>query len=127
QMAQYLVNMDLVKTDPLLPLDQLAELVQDTLLPSIEVLIALRSRGKIVAGGYPMGHRAIVFVMEAESEEDLYRTLEDLPLWDEVNTKVTPLQRFEELQDRKGTSGPLAAESLNLTSETPSSTHSSGE
>jgi len=48
-----------------------------------------------------MGHRAIVFVMEAESEEDLYRTLEDLPLWDEANTKVTPLQRFEELQERK--------------------------
>jgi muconolactone delta-isomerase len=98
--------MDLVKADPLLPLDQLAGLVQDSLLPSIESLIALRSRGKIVAGGYPMGHRAIVFVMEAESEEELYMTLKDLPLWDEVNTKVTPLQRFEEFPDRKATSGP---------------------
>ena len=99
--AQYLVTMDLGKPDPLLPLDRLAGFIQDALLPSVECLIDLRSSGKIVAGGYPTGHRSIVFVMEAESEEELFRTLEDLPLWDQVDTKTTPLQRFEELRDRE--------------------------
>ena len=36
--------------------------------------------------------------MEAESEEELYKTLQGLPLWDLVNIKVTQLQSFEELR-----------------------------
>ena len=98
--------MDLTEADPLLPLDRLVGLIRNTVLPSVESLLDLESRGKVVAGGYPMGHRAIVFIMEAESEEELYKILEDLPLWDQVNTKATPLQRFEELRDPKATPDP---------------------
>jgi muconolactone delta-isomerase len=97
--------MDLARADPLLPLDRLAWLVRDAILPSVESLIDLRSRGKIVTGGYAMGHRSIVFVMQAESEEELYEILENLPLWNHVEAKATPLQRFEELQ-RPNQSGP---------------------
>ncbi len=44
-----------------------------------------------------MGHRSIVFVMQAESEAELYEILKSLPLWNQVKAKATPLQRFEEL------------------------------
>ena len=45
-----------------------------------------------------MGHRSIVFVMQAESEEELFEILKKLPLWNQVKAKATALQRFEELQ-----------------------------
>ena len=53
-----------------------------------------------------MGHRSIVFVMQAESEEELYETLKDLPLWSQVEAKATPLQRFEELQGPNQSGAP---------------------
>ncbi len=53
-----------------------------------------------------MGHRSIVFVMEAESEEELYELLENLPLWSQVQAKATPLQRFEELQRPNQSAAP---------------------
>lgn len=98
--------MDLAKADPLLPLDRLAGLLREAILPSVESLIDLKSRGKIVTGGYPMGHRSIVFVMEAESEEELYEILQNLPLWKQVEAKATPLQRFEELQKPNQSAAP---------------------
>jgi muconolactone delta-isomerase len=97
-MPQYLVTMDLVRADPLLPLDRLAGLLREAILPSVESLIDLKSQGTIVTGGYPMGHQSIVFVMQAESEEELYEILKNLPLWTQVEARATPLQRFEELQ-----------------------------
>ena len=97
EMPQYLVTMDLARADPLLPLDRLAGPLREAILPSVESLIDLRSRGTIVTGGYPMGYRSIVFVMQAESEEELYEILKSLPLWNQVKAKATPLQRFEEL------------------------------
>ena len=104
-MPQYLVTMDLVKADPLLPIDELAAVIRDAILPSVESLIDLQSKGKIVTGGYPVGQRTLVFIMEAESEEELYKTLKGLPLWDLVNTKATRLQGFEELQKPKDSRG----------------------
>jgi hypothetical protein len=77
-MPQYLVTTGLARADPLLPLDRLAGLLREAILPSlpsVESLIDLRSRGTIVTGGYPMGHRSIVFVMQAESEEELFEIL----------------------------------------------------
>ena|SRR5919199_6759633 len=97
-MPQYLLTMDLIKADPLLPIDKLAAVVRDAILPSVEALIDLQAEGKVITGGCPVGQRALVFIMEAESEEELYKTLHGLPLWDLVTTKVTQLQSFEELR-----------------------------
>ena len=90
--------MDLIKADPLLPIDKLAAVVRDAILPSVEALIHLQSKGKVITGGYPVGQRALVFIMETGSEEELYKTLQGLPLWNLVNTQVTQLQSFEELR-----------------------------
>ncbi len=53
-----------------------------------------------------MGHRSIVFVIQAESEEELYATLKNLPLWNQVRTRATPLQRFEELRGPNQSTAP---------------------
>ena len=96
-MAQYLVTMDIESADPLLPIDQLARVVRKAILPSLEALRELQAQGKVVTGGYPIGDRFMVFVVEADSEEHLQQMLEDVPLYGMAKTKVRLLQGFDAL------------------------------
>jgi hypothetical protein len=96
-MAQYLVTMDIESADPLLPIDELVRVVRKSILPSLEALRDLQARGKVVTGGYPIGDRFMVFVVEADSEEHLWEMLEDVPLSGKAKTKVRLLQGFDAL------------------------------
>ena len=93
----YLVTMNLTRTDPLLPVDQLTQLIRGAILPSVESLTQLQAQGKVVAGGYPIGRPAIVLLVDAHSEEELYEILEALPLWEQVEVEARQMQGFEEL------------------------------
>jgi muconolactone delta-isomerase len=99
-MPQYMVTMHITRADPLLPIDQLLGVVRESVLPSVERLIALKEQGKVLTGGYPVGQRAIVFVIEADSEEELHQMLGDLPLSRVADAEVTRLESFEELRAR---------------------------
>ncbi len=96
-MAQYLVTMDIETADPLLPIDELVRVVRQSILPSLEALRDLQARGKVVTGGYPIGDRFMVFVVEADSEEHLREMLEDVPLSGMAKTKVRLLQSLDAL------------------------------
>jgi len=81
KMAHYFVTMDLEPDAyPQLPTDGLARIVREAILPSVEALVPLRAAKKLVTGGYLVGERQMVFVFEADSEEEVRATLEDLPL-----------------------------------------------
>ncbi len=58
----------------------------------------LKAQRKVVTGGYPVGQRAIVFVIEADSEKELYEILKSLPFTEVAEARVTPLKSFEELR-----------------------------
>ncbi len=96
--AQYLVTMDIQTADPLLPIDRLVGVVREAILPSLEALTDLEARGKVVTGGYPEGERFLVMVVEADSEEELQKVLDGLPLSDVAKVKATPLRGFGELR-----------------------------
>ncbi len=103
-MAQYLVSVDLPEAagpyEPLPSIERVVSLMRSTLLPSLEALLALKARGKVVAGGYPSGPRqSLILIMEAESEEEVFETLRSLPCWPDVrnNTEVARLHILEEL------------------------------
>jgi hypothetical protein len=99
-MPLYLVSMNLRRADPLLPVDQLTEFVRDAILPSMEALTRLQAEGNVVSGGYPVGGRpAIVLLVEANTERELYEILEDLPLWEQVEVEARRMQGLEELDD----------------------------
>src|SRR5918999_5715311 len=103
-MPQYMVTMDMARADaPLLPIDQLAGVIREAFLPSVERLLELKAQGKVVTGGYPVGQWAIVFIIEADSEEELYEILEGLPLSEAAEARVTPLEGFEDF--RRGDRG----------------------
>ena len=88
---QYLVRMDFVDPGPLLPTEQYAGMMRQVVLPGHEALKTLRSEGKIIAGGFPVGERAIAFIVESDSPKELDALLEFIPFWGITKTKVIPL------------------------------------
>ena len=52
----------------------------------------------MLTGGYPIGQRAIVFIIETDSREQLDEILAGLPLSEVAQSKVTPLKSIEELR-----------------------------
>ena len=102
---QYLVTMDFVDPGPLLPTEQYAGMMRQVVLPGHEALKPLKSEGKILAGGFPVGERAIAIIVESDSPKELDALLQSIPFWGIVKTKVTPLQDFEDRhdQDRQAT------------------------
>ncbi len=97
---QYLVTQEFVDPGPLLPLDQYLGMMRSAVLPGHEALINLKSEGKVIAGGFPVGERAIAFIVEADSPKELDSLLLEIPFWGIVKTKVTPLQDFEDRRDQ---------------------------
>jgi muconolactone delta-isomerase len=55
----------------------------------------LEEQGKILAGGIPISERAVAFVIEAASNEEVDQVLRNLPCWSVLDWQVTPLQSFE--------------------------------
>src|SRR5215216_6731105 len=98
-MAQYLVTMSLAKAEPLIDIRQLSDIVTEKILPSLDVLKDLQSKGKVLAGGHPVGQHYVMLFMEAESEEEVRKLVGELPLSELGDTAVTELKSFEELQD----------------------------
>jgi hypothetical protein len=96
--GRYLVTMGIETADPLLPVDRLVEVVRDSILPSLEALTDLEERGRVVMGGYPVGQRFIVMVVEADSEEELRELLDELPLSGVAKVEATPLRGFQEFR-----------------------------
>src|SRR5919107_3012631 len=97
-MALYFVTMEQEKpADPQLPVDRLAHIVREAILPPVEALIPLKAPGRLVTGGDLVGERSIVFVFEADSEEEVHGVLEDLPLSGVVTAELRPMQPLGEM------------------------------
>ncbi len=80
-MALYFVTMDLKpEVAPSMPVGGLARIVREAILPSLEALVPLGLEGRLVTGGYLLGEGQMVFVFEADSEEEVRQTLDELPL-----------------------------------------------
>src|SRR5918997_320773 len=88
EMPQYQVTMTLEKADPLLNIGQLTQIVAGAILPSLETLKDLQAKGKVLAGGHPVGQQYILMYMEADSEDEVRELLEGLPLSELGTTSV---------------------------------------
>jgi hypothetical protein len=68
--------------------------LKDMILPGFEVLMKLEKKGKILAGGLPVGERSFVFIAEASTNEELDQMLRSIPFWGVLEWEVIPLQTF---------------------------------
>jgi len=71
------------------------QVLENIILPSFEHLIKLESEKRIIAGGLPVGERALAFIIEASSNDELDEILRNIPIWGSMDWKVTPLQTFK--------------------------------
>src|SRR5687768_11287280 len=92
---QYLVTMETIGPDPIAP-EQLIRLDRQVVLPTHDTLLNLKAEGKILTLGVPVGSKAWLFVIDADSHKELDELLVDLPAWAISETKVTPLHTLEE-------------------------------
>jgi muconolactone delta-isomerase len=97
-MALYFVTMDLqLDAEPRLSVNRLAMIVREAVLPTVEALIPLQTQGGLVTGGYLVGERTMVFVFEADSEEEVRQMLDDLPLSRVAKPNIRRMQPLGEM------------------------------
>lgn len=70
------------------------EVLEKGIMPTFNALIKLESEKKILAGGLPLGDRAIMFIVRAASNSEVDKLLRDMPSWGALKWKVTPLESF---------------------------------
>ena len=75
--------------------EQAIALLEGTVIPHFEYMVRLKSQGKLLAGGLPVGDRAFVCIIEAASNDEADRIVRDMPAWGVLEWKVTPLQSVE--------------------------------
>lgn len=92
---RYLVTFDYIDPGPVLPPKQLADLVENLVLPTFVTVAKLEKEKKVLAAGIPVAGRAMVMIVEAASHEELTGLLMGLPLWGIVKTDITPLDTVE--------------------------------
>jgi hypothetical protein len=74
--------------------EEVVAVLEKGILPTFDALLKLEAEKKIVAGGLPVGDRALVFVADAASNEELDGMLRRLPAWGVLKWQVTALQSF---------------------------------
>jgi hypothetical protein len=85
------------ETAPSMPVGGLARIVREAILPSVEALVPLKAAKKLVTGGYLVGEGQMVFVFEADSEEEVREVLDGLPLSGVVTPEIRTMRSLGEI------------------------------
>jgi ABC-type oligopeptide transport system substrate-binding subunit len=68
------------------------QVLEKGILPTFDALLKLQEEKKIIAGGLPIGDRALVMVVKASSNQEVDKMLRSLPAWGALKWKVTALE-----------------------------------
>jgi len=94
---QYLVTaewIDPMGNIPSAPKD-FAQVIDQAVVPSMEVLATLTAEKTILAGGVPSGDRAVAFVVEVSSNDEVTELVQSVPFWIFMKWNVIPLESFQ--------------------------------
>jgi muconolactone delta-isomerase len=81
--------------------EEMIPILEKIVLPGLDAVTDLEAKKTILAGGLPVGERALVFIIEAPSNEELDVMLQKIPLWGLLTWEVTPLQSFKARADHE--------------------------
>ncbi len=95
---KYLVIMELIGVPPVASPQQLAQHLDQRIIPTHDALMKLQKEKKILAGGDLSGRRGMALIMETASSEELTSLLMALPCWSMMKVEVTPLDGWEQRQ-----------------------------
>lgn len=99
---EFLVTGRYTEPGPTLPADQVTHLIRERVVPALEMCADwVDKEGKVKAGGVFAGLRALAFVTEADTGEEIGQRLTSLPFWHDITWEVTPLQSFRSAAERE--------------------------
>jgi len=96
---RFLVTIDGADMSVGRPPEQLAKVVEQMVVPGIEQLDRWEQEGRIHGGGYTAA-RGGVFIMDADSSEEVEQLLTSLPYWGLVKVDVKPLISTSSMLER---------------------------
>jgi muconolactone delta-isomerase len=96
---RFLVTLDGSDIGVGMPPERLGQVVEQMVVPSIEQLSQWEQEGRIYGGGYTAA-RGGVFIMEADSSEEVEQLLTSLPYWGLVKVEVKPLISTSSMLER---------------------------
>ncbi len=75
-------------------------LLEAIIIPALDLLAKQTAEGTvIVAGGLPVGDRALTFIIEAANNDEADQFVRSVPFWTALQWTVTPLQSFQRRAD----------------------------
>ena len=96
---RFLVTIDGSDVGVGMPPERLAQVMDEMVIPSLERLAQWEQEGRIHGGGYAAA-RGGVFIMDADSSEEVEQLLTSLPYWGLVKVDVKPLISSSSLLER---------------------------
>jgi len=96
---RFLVTIDGSDVGVGMPPERLAEVLDRMVIPGMEQLAEWEREGRIHGGGYTAA-RGGVFVMDADSSEEVDRLVTALPHWGLVKADVKPLISMSSMLER---------------------------
>ena len=96
---RFLVTIDGSDVGVNTPPERLAQLQDQMIIPGIEKLAQWEQEGRIHGGGYT-GARGAVFMVDADSSEEVDQLVTSLPHWGLVKVDVKPLISTRSLLER---------------------------
>ena len=96
---RFLVTIDGSNVGVGMPPERIAQVREQMVVPGVEKLAQWEQEGRIHGGGFP-GARGSVFIVEADSIEEVDRLVTSLPHWGLVNVDVKPLITMSSMLER---------------------------
>src|SRR5215210_603968 len=96
---RFLVTIDGSGVGANMPPERLAQLQDQMIIPSVEKLAQWEQEGRIHGGGYT-GGRGGVFIIDADSNDEVDQLVTSLPHWGLVKGDVKPLISASALLER---------------------------
>jgi muconolactone D-isomerase len=91
---RYLVTSEARDGGPLMSPPQVGQMLDNLVVPSLEMLSKLEREGRIHGGTFA-GRRGGCMIIDAASNEELADILTSLPFWGLQEWNITPLSSFE--------------------------------
>ena len=96
---RFLVTIDGSDVGVGMPPERIAQVRQQMVIPGVEKLAQWEQEGKIHGGGYTAA-RGAVFIIEADSIEEVDQLVTSLPHWGLVKVDVKPLIPMSSMLER---------------------------
>ena len=108
---RFLVTLDGSDIGVGMPPERLGQVVEQMVVPSIEQLSQWEQEGKVHGGGYTAA-RGGVFIMDADSSEEVDQLVTSLPYWGLVKVEVKPLISTSSMLERARAMGQRLQEQV---------------